>query len=147
MGPLSNFSVAILLSLAARFASPHMVSYVVQDTLNVGNVLMGMACLGIIINLSLGIFNLLPIPPLDGSHLLEEQLPGRYRDTYRRIMPFGPLILIGLVLLPNLTGGRLNPIGTIIFGGVFWLLPLLAGEQATMVLFAAFRNLHPYLLW
>jgi Zn-dependent protease len=50
-------------------------------------------------NIGLMAFNLVPIPPLDGSVLLERLLPARYWPTYLRIRPYTMYILMGLVLL------------------------------------------------
>jgi Zn-dependent protease len=52
---------------------------------------------GIQINLSLALFNLLPIPPLDGSHVLKHLLPARWAWNYQRIGGYGLFILIALV--------------------------------------------------
>lgn len=49
------------------------------------------------LNLALGIFNLIPIPPLDGSHVLESLLPPQMAEAYAQIRPFGFLILLALV--------------------------------------------------
>jgi Zn-dependent protease len=51
------------------------------------------------INLILAVFNLVPIPPLDGSHLLEAMLPPRLSSSYAELRPYGMLILLGLVWL------------------------------------------------
>ena len=63
------------------------------------------------INIVLGVFNLLPIPPLDGSHILEYFLPDSARATYERLAPFGFIIIL-LILWG--TGGAffslLNPL-------------------------------------
>jgi Zn-dependent protease len=53
----------------------------------------------VIINVVLGIFNLLPIPPFDGSHIVEGLMPRRYVHLYEKLRPFGMLLFIGLVLL------------------------------------------------
>ena len=53
----------------------------------------------LILNLALGIFNLIPIPPLDGSHVLEELLPPPMAQAYEQIRPYGFLLLIGLLYL------------------------------------------------
>lgn len=53
---------------------------------------------GIIINIALAIFNVIPIPPLDGSKILMGLLPYPYSEKYARIEPFGFIILIGLVV-------------------------------------------------
>jgi Zn-dependent protease len=49
------------------------------------------------INVWLGIFNLIPVPPLDGSHVLEYFLPPGARASYERIAPFGFLIIFAFL--------------------------------------------------
>lgn len=53
---------------------------------------------GMQVNLGLILFNILPIPPLDGSKVLYHYLPAGARESYRRLDQFGFLILWGLVL-------------------------------------------------
>lgn len=53
----------------------------------------------ILINVFLGIFNLLPIPPFDGSHIVEGAMPRRWVHHYERLRPFGMLLLVGLIAL------------------------------------------------
>lgn len=52
----------------------------------------------ILINLFLGLFNLLPLPPFDGSHIVEGLLPRPAARVYERLRPFG-LLLFFIVLL------------------------------------------------
>ncbi|MEZ4378536.1 MAG: site-2 protease family protein [Gemmatimonadales bacterium] len=52
---------------------------------------------GIFLNLLLGIFNLIPIPPLDGSRLLYHALPPAWGTRYRQLDRFGFLILLGVM--------------------------------------------------
>lgn len=54
----------------------------------------------VIINLVLGIFNLFPIPPLDGSKVLLSQLPLHLARQYQKIEPYGFLILLILLMVP-----------------------------------------------
>lgn len=54
----------------------------------------------IFINLILANFNLIPIPPLDGSHVLAHVLPVQLADRYRQLSQFGLFIVMGLVFLP-----------------------------------------------
>jgi Zn-dependent protease len=53
----------------------------------------------ILINVFLGIFNLLPIPPFDGSHIVEGLLPRSVVHHYARLRPFGMLLFFGLVAM------------------------------------------------
>jgi len=53
---------------------------------------------GIFINLLLGWFNLLPIPPLDGSRILSAWLPYRFNQRYLQLEPYGFLILLVLIV-------------------------------------------------
>jgi Zn-dependent protease len=50
-------------------------------------------------NIGLAIFNMIPIPPLDGSVLFERLLPARYWPTYLRIRPYTMVIIMVVVLL------------------------------------------------
>ncbi len=56
-------------------------------------------------NIVLLVFNMLPIPPLDGSRILEGLLPDEYADKYASIRPYGLIIIIMLMFLGVL--GRL----------------------------------------
>jgi len=57
------------------------------------------------INLILAAFNLIPIPPLDGSKILMGFLPERMQDALARLEPYGFFIIIGLLFV-----GALNPL-------------------------------------
>jgi len=55
----------------------------------------------IMINVFLALFNLLPIPPFDGSHIVEGLLPERAARVYDRLRPFGfPLVFLVLLVIP-----------------------------------------------
>lgn len=53
---------------------------------------------GVLGNIGLIVFNLLPIPPLDGSHVFYHLLPAHWGAEYRKLYPYGFIILWGLVL-------------------------------------------------
>jgi Zn-dependent protease len=78
---------------------------------NVTGVLMDVAYYGVLINLVLAIFNLIPIPPLDGSHVFAYLLPPSLRGSYRAVGGFGILLLMGLFyLVPGGFGFILKPV-------------------------------------
>jgi Zn-dependent protease len=62
-----------------------------------------------VVNLFLGLFNLLPIPPLDGSALIERVLPARSLPAWHRFRPYGILVLFVLVLSTNVVSRILEP--------------------------------------
>jgi len=78
--------------------------------------LMQMLVVGIQINLILIIFNLLPIPPLDGSHVMYHLLPPHLAIRYRALGQYGFFILFGLLFL---TGFRFLVIPFQIFYSLF----------------------------
>ncbi len=53
----------------------------------------------ILINLFIGLFNLLPIPPFDGSHIVEGALPRRWAVGYEKLRPYGMLLFFGLIAI------------------------------------------------
>jgi len=81
----------------------------------------------ILMNIGLGIFNLLPLPPLDGSHVLENILPPVAAQKYRTFGRYGPFVLIGIILLDNFA--HTGIIGRILIGPMFYLAHLFAGDN------------------
>ena len=97
-GPGSNLAMALGWGLVA------LVGHGLQDTLSwLGEPLLLMGVVGIDVNVMLGVLNLVPIPPLDGSRVLAGLLPDRFGLAMARMEPYG---LIVLVLL--LASGTLN---------------------------------------
>ena len=63
------------------------------------------------VNVLLAVFNVMPIPPLDGSKVLARYLPGRARDVYRSWEPYGALfMLVIFFLFPGVIFGIVEPI-------------------------------------
>ncbi len=81
---------------------------------DVAAVLQRMALFGIYINLLLACFNLVPLPPLDGSHLLFHALPRGWRAGYQRFGRYGFLVLVlSLWMLPGVWHVLLWPADTL----------------------------------
>jgi Zn-dependent protease len=91
-GPVSNFVVAFTgLAALALFEWVPAPSYVAVP---VGRILL----LVYQLNLLLGIFNLIPLPPLDGGHFLPYVLPRGSWTFQRQLQQYGPLLLLVLVI-------------------------------------------------
>lgn len=85
----------------------------------------------ILINLFLGVFNLLPIPPFDGSHILEGLLPRSWARLYDRLRPLGMLFLFALIAVEWFApqwGVFQNTVGV----PVFWALEQYLGLAASI---------------
>ena len=120
-GPAMNFLIAIACSLLWHLHS------VLPEAL--AAFWLEMITKGIVFNVMLGVFNLLPLPPLDGGRVLTGLLPKPLAMRFARIEPYGFFILIGLMVILPLFGQQLgvslNPIAWIllpIVDAVLWVL-------------------------
>ncbi|WP_272700429.1 site-2 protease family protein [Desulfovibrio sp. Fe33] len=95
-GPGINFILA-----AAFAAAFHLMGLF---GLNPANAFYAVAYYGVFVNLILAAFNLLPIPPLDGSNILAYFLPPRAAYKYMSLSRYGFIILIAIILLGRYTG-------------------------------------------
>lgn len=91
-GPAANLMTAIASSLLAQF----LIAFAAFIPKAILLPLFQMVGASIWINIVLAIFNLLPIPPLDGSKVLMGVLPPRQAASYSRLEPFGFIILLAL---------------------------------------------------
>ncbi len=114
-GPVSNLIAIVVFIVAFRLLVP---------TLGGDNLLTIFLILLIQINTMLMAFNLLPIPPLDGSKVLFSILPDSYNGFKEQLSAQGPIILLGLVIVDNLM--NLGIFSTI-FGWVFGVVGLFLG--------------------
>jgi len=89
-GPVSNFLMAIAWALIARLGV-----IIELEAISLPLIYMGIA--GISINLVLGLINLIPIPPLDGSRIVTGLLPNKLAYQYNRFERFGFIFLLFLL--------------------------------------------------
>ena len=86
-----------------------------------GFVLFGLSYF-ILVNLFLALFNLLPLPPFDGSHIVEGLLPPRAAQVYEKLRPFGfPLLFLLLLVIPYFFPG-LGIVERFVLPPVLWAL-------------------------
>jgi Zn-dependent protease len=113
-GPLTNFLLMGIAALLARQLAPHPVfgdanGYPILPLFV--QILLAFAY----VNLLLGVFNLLPVPPLDGSSLIERVLPEAWLPGWYRYRQYGFLVLFLLVFSTNIFGRILQPFETRLF--------------------------------
>ena len=108
-GPLSNALLAMIFSIIMLILSKMFPAYA-GGAVNVSFEILFYA---IFINWSLFVFNLIPIPPLDGSHLLFHPLR-RYPDLYEWLYKYGSLALFLLIIASYVTGKNILPIYPVI---------------------------------
>lgn len=94
VGPLSNLFLALVCSVLLGVSAWG----VGQD-----HALTHFLAIALSLNVALAIFNLLPVPPLDGSWVLEHSLRGQAYETYRAIRPYGMFLLLGILIFPPLS--------------------------------------------
>lgn len=116
-GPASNIVMALI---AALVLGPIGATPLGADTRWLVTVVELLATF-IQINLFLAIFNLLPIPPFDGSHIVEGLLPAKAAQFYAKFRRLGfALVLVLLVLLPQVIPG-FDPIGRFVGPPFEWI--------------------------
>lgn len=112
-GPLSNFLLAAALALVLRvllwFPGPESLM-----GSPVGQPVAAMLLMGVRISIYLGVFNLIPVHPLDGSHILEGLLPTEQSKAYSRLSRYGPIFLI-LLLFTGVLTAIIYPVYAFIF--------------------------------
>jgi Zn-dependent protease len=109
-GPATNLSLMLVAAYIARSlyqpsALSLLLGRVVLDELSLPVLI---ALIFAQVNLFLGLLNLLPIPPLDGSALLERVLPQKWLPGWYRFRPYGIIVLFVLVFYVGL-GSILDP--------------------------------------
>jgi Zn-dependent protease len=126
-GPGVNLLMAVLFAFVLRVVLPVLESIVpaaiwepatLPVTLMLGS--------GVVISVALAVFNMIPIPPLDGSRIVYWLLPDKQAAAYYRLEPFGFFILIALL--------SLGILGTLIWPVILSILYFLLGEDLLVFL-------------
>jgi len=127
-GPLSNFLMALIAAIPFQLNLITLNDVFVSLSVQSSTILPTPASFlweFITINLVLMLFNLIPLPPLDGDKIVDFFLPDRWRDAMARIRPYGPMILIVLFMVGPYLG--FDFLGVIIEPPLRFLINLLVG--------------------
>lgn len=96
-GPASNICLAFVAGILLRLV------YVSEAAGLTASLMMILKSVTFI-NLFLAFFNMIPLPPLDGSGVLSAVLPAEYARKYESVRRYGPMLLIGIIALGYISG-------------------------------------------
>ena len=127
-GPVTNILLAVISALLLRslvsIGNPAGLGSSLSMLLEP---LVMMLAFSVYVNLLLAIFNMIPMPPLDGGRVLIGLLPYRQASVLARIEPYGMIIIIILVFFTNIFSYVISPV-------LNYGVHLLAGSQSGLVL-------------
>ncbi len=116
-GPVANLIIAAIFAIPAHYV---LESATLRDMFRVGLVFPSLGSIVsqmLYLNVLLFVFNLIPLPPLDGYRILLGLLPYGLAQSFQRIERYGPYILFGLILIaPGVVGSIIGPVQRFILG-------------------------------
>ena len=113
-GPFSNIIMAILFTIILKIL---LITGVILPTMNsvVGSIILNMLILTIQFNVVFAIFNLIPIPPFDGSRILYFFLPAKGREYMYKIEQYSFIIVL-VILVTGIGSKLVSPIVNLVLG-------------------------------
>ena len=118
-GPVSNVVLAFIFALLLKISYsvlPGMIT--TQSSLELASILITFLSIGVSLNITLAVFNLLPVPPLDGSRMLYVFLPPKQYFgvmKYERYISLGIMVLLLIGVLDPVISFASNKIANVIF--------------------------------
>lgn len=143
-GPASNFLLAAVGAVLLGLTMPQGLGFGANEA---GGATMLVNALGqpqwlatglfffVLINIFLGMFNLLPIPPFDGSHIVGGLLPRGMRAVWERIQGVGMVLIVALIAASWVFGT--NWLGELLMPPVMWAMSLYLGLADTVAGFVS----------
>jgi len=122
-GPFSNLLLAILIALVLKLClsiAPYEGGTLYREMLNVG-------IAGLYINIGLFVFNLIPLPPLDGSHLITSVISIKNNAIAQEFFKYGAYAFLAIIILERVLHVNILPVNVLIDAiaqGLFNLLNL-----------------------
>ena len=92
-----------------------------------GHALTRLLVYGIGINAILAVFNLIPVPPLDGSWILENTLRGSAYNAYRAVRPYGMFLILAIIFLPPVSAVLIGIPRGLLLTGYQWVATTIRG--------------------
>ena len=123
-GPLMNFFIAIIACIAYVLID-HFASIAFMQSF-IGEILILFLYMLIIINIGLGVFNLIPLPPLDGEKIFRHLLPYKVQDWLDR--NYQTLYWVFIILwIFGFLGYIVSPVINVVTSGIFWVVEHIIG--------------------
>ena len=122
-GPISNFILALVFALIYCAMAKFAASFVMT---NIGSIIFTMIGYTISVNIGLGVFNLLPLPPLDGSKVIIPFLPFNAKEWFRNNEYVFYIVFLGLYIT-GLAGVIISPIIKGIYDGILKIAMMVFG--------------------
>ncbi len=121
-GPISNLLLAILLTVILKLLI--MIGAInVMSATNVGSIILSMFFYTIQFNVVFGVFNLIPLPPLDGAKVLEYFLPYKLKGIMYTLERYSFIIIL-VIFCTNITSYIINPAYKAILNLLNWIIKL-----------------------
>lgn len=122
-GPAMNLLLAIVFSVIMCLILKFAPSFIFTQ---VGNIILLLIQETIIINVGLGIFNLIPLPPLDGSKILSHFLPYNAKEWFERYSQIFYIVFM-VLWITGIMGSIISPIISVVYNGITGFIANLFG--------------------
>ena len=120
-GPAMNFILAIVISIIHFAIIRYAPSFLLTQ---VGTVILALMEVTVIINIGLGVFNLIPLPPLDGSKILRHFLPFNIREWFDNNQHIFYIIFIA-IWITGVGGQIISPVINLVYNGISYISALI----------------------
>ncbi len=122
-GPMMNFLLAIVFSIITFTMLKLAPAFVLTQ---LGGIILSLLQITVAINIGLGVFNLIPLPPLDGSKVLNHFLPYNAKEWFARYAQVFYIIFV-VLWITGLAGTIISPIIDWVYKGITTLVAMLFG--------------------
>lgn len=122
-GPIMNIIIAIILTIIEFSIYTFSPAFIYT---RVGFIIMIMIEMAIVVNIGLGVFNLVPLPPLDGSKVLMHFLPYNAKMWFTNNQNMFYMIFL-IIWITGIVSYIISPVINVVYSGIYWLVKSIFG--------------------